>query len=148
MHLILTRAQYPEVREFSLEYTRIPDMYFQQQPESYQNNKIYVPLEMYNFNNTVSSKTVPSIIVSFSQKFHTQMSRFTNYFSVHRHHQKRLTSQLLRNARLKIVQRIRITMVRSQKQTAKNHQPKGLCEEITNKYLSVVVISNEKYKIS
>lgn len=65
MHLILTRAQYPEVREFSLEYTRIPDMYFQQQPESYQNNKIYVPLEMYNFNSsTVSSKTVPSIIVS------------------------------------------------------------------------------------
>lgn len=64
MHLILTRAQYPEVREFSLEYTRIPDMYFQQQPESYQNNKIYVPLDMYNFNNTVSSKsTVPSIIV-------------------------------------------------------------------------------------
>lgn len=68
MHLILARAQYPEVREFSLEYTRIPDMYFQQQPESYQNNKIYVPHEMYNFNNTVSSKTtVPLIIVSIDK---------------------------------------------------------------------------------
>lgn len=65
MHLILTRAQYPEVREFSLEYTRIPDMYFQQQPESYQNTKIYVPSEMYNFNNTVSSKTVPSIVSTY-----------------------------------------------------------------------------------
>uniref|UniRef100_A0A336L3C1 CSON002650 protein n=1 Tax=Culicoides sonorensis TaxID=179676 RepID=A0A336L3C1_CULSO len=64
MHLIVTRAQYPEVREFSLEYTRIPDMYFQQQPENYQNTKLYVPPEIYNFKHTVSSKTVPSIISS------------------------------------------------------------------------------------
>lgn len=47
MHIILTRVQSPEVREYTLEYTRIPDMYFLPQPESYQNTKIYIPTDVF-----------------------------------------------------------------------------------------------------
>lgn len=61
LHLIMTRVQSPEVREFTLEYTRIPDMYFQPQPESYQNTKIYIPSEIFNSNSKITGVTLSNV---------------------------------------------------------------------------------------
>ncbi|CAD7088985.1 unnamed protein product [Hermetia illucens] len=47
MNLINQRATAYDIREFPLD-ARIPSMYFQAQPETFVNHKIYIPLEMYS----------------------------------------------------------------------------------------------------
>lgn len=61
MHLILSRVQTPEVREYTLEYIRIPDMFFQPQPDSYQNTKIYIPSEIFNAKSNITGVSVSNV---------------------------------------------------------------------------------------
>lgn len=74
MHLILTRVQSPEVREFTLEYTRIPDMYFLQQSDSYQNTKIYIPTDVF----PPTTKTLGGSVILVSYELLTESPQGSN----------------------------------------------------------------------
>lgn len=56
MHIILTKSNNYDVRDFSLD-ARIPSMYYQAQPESYQNVQSYIPEVYLPFNSTTAKKT-------------------------------------------------------------------------------------------
>lgn len=46
MHLIYTKSTNYDTRDFPLN-ARIPSMYFQEQPEAFQNTKLFIPTELY-----------------------------------------------------------------------------------------------------
>lgn len=51
MHVIYTKSTNYDTRDFPLD-ARIPNMYFQAQPDTFKNNKLYVPADMYTANAT------------------------------------------------------------------------------------------------
>lgn len=65
MHIILSKSNNYDVRDFNLD-ARIPSMYYQSQPDSYQNTQNYLP-EMYlPFNHTTSNTKKTGIVVPVS----------------------------------------------------------------------------------
>lgn len=65
MNLILTKVNNYDVRDFSLD-ARIPTMYYQAQPDNYQNTQNYIPevyLPIYNNSNTSNNKKQTGIVV-------------------------------------------------------------------------------------
>lgn len=62
MHIILTKSNNYDVRDFSLD-ARIPTMYYLAQPDSYQNVQNYIP-EMYlPYNSTTNPTKKTGIVV-------------------------------------------------------------------------------------
>lgn len=59
MHVIYTRSTNYDTRDFSLD-SRIPSMYFQVQPDNFQNTHIYVPPDMYTA--TANSKKMGIVL--------------------------------------------------------------------------------------
>uniref|UniRef100_A0A8W7P9N7 Uncharacterized protein n=1 Tax=Anopheles coluzzii TaxID=1518534 RepID=A0A8W7P9N7_ANOCL len=59
MGLILTRLTFYDMREAPAE-ARIPSMYFQAQPEDFQNTRYYIPDDMYNLTDRSGRSAVPS----------------------------------------------------------------------------------------
>uniref|UniRef100_A0A182MY81 Uncharacterized protein n=1 Tax=Anopheles dirus TaxID=7168 RepID=A0A182MY81_9DIPT len=59
MGLILTRLTFYDMREAPAE-ARIPSMYFQPQPEDFQNTRYYIPDDMYNLTDRGTRTAVPS----------------------------------------------------------------------------------------
>lgn len=62
MHIILSKSNNYDVRDFSLD-ARIPSMYYQAQPESYQNVQNYIPDVYLPYNSTTSNATKKTGIV-------------------------------------------------------------------------------------
>lgn len=54
IHLIHTKSNNYDTRDFSLD-ARIPPMYYQAQPDDFQNTRIYIPPDMYSSYNSGSS---------------------------------------------------------------------------------------------
>lgn len=59
MHVIYTKSTNYDTRDFPLD-ARIPNMYFQAQPDSFKNNKLYVPIDM--FTATATSKKMGIVL--------------------------------------------------------------------------------------
>ncbi|KAJ6650026.1 Sister chromatid cohesion protein PDS5 like B-B [Pseudolycoriella hygida] len=59
MHVIYTKSTNYDTRDFPLD-ARIPNMYFQAQPDTFKNNKLYVPLDM--FTATATSKKMGIVL--------------------------------------------------------------------------------------
>lgn len=59
MHVIYTKSTNYDTRDFPLD-ARIPNMYFASQPDSFKNNKLYVPLDM--FTATATSKKMGIVL--------------------------------------------------------------------------------------
>lgn len=66
IHLIHSKSNNYDTRDFSLD-ARIPPMYYQAQPDDYQNTRIYIPPDMY----TTSSNNVKKmgIVIPVSTSF-------------------------------------------------------------------------------
>lgn len=62
MHIILTKSNNYDVRDFSLD-ARIPSMYYQAQPESYQNVQNYIPEVYLPYNSTTNATKKTGIVV-------------------------------------------------------------------------------------
>lgn len=62
MHIILTKSNNYDVRDFSLD-ARIPSMYYQAQPESYQNVQNYIPEVYLPYNSSTANATKKTGIV-------------------------------------------------------------------------------------
>lgn len=77
MHLIFTKSTTYDTREFPLE-ARIPSMYYQAQTEDFQNNRIYLPSELYNtttIGHPVNNRKI-GIAVSLKFFFFFQFTKF------------------------------------------------------------------------
>lgn len=61
-HTIITKTSNCDTRDFSLD-ARIPSMYYQAQPEGFQNTRIYIPPDMYSTYNSGTSNTKKTGIV-------------------------------------------------------------------------------------
>lgn len=59
MHVIYTKSTNYDTRDFPLD-ARIPNMYFQAQPDSFKNSKLYVPNDM--FTATATSKKMGIVL--------------------------------------------------------------------------------------
>lgn len=70
MHIIITKSQYCDVRDFTLD-ARIPSMYYIAQPDSYQNTQNYLPdlYLPYNTNTSNAKKTGIVVPVSLNDNF-------------------------------------------------------------------------------
>lgn len=62
MHIILTKSNNYDVRDFTLD-ARIPSMYYQAQPESYQNVQNYIPEVYLPYNSSTTTTTKKTGIV-------------------------------------------------------------------------------------
>lgn len=62
MHIILTKSNNYDVRDFSLD-ARIPSMYYQAQPDSYQNVQNYIPDVYLPYNSSTANTTKKTGIV-------------------------------------------------------------------------------------
>lgn len=62
MHIILTKSNNYDVRDFSMD-ARIPSMYYQAQPESYQNVQSYIPEVYLPYNSNTTNATKKTGIV-------------------------------------------------------------------------------------
>lgn len=62
MHIILTKSNNYDVRDFSLD-ARIPTMYYQAQPDSYQNVQNYIPEVYLPYNSTANATKKTGIVV-------------------------------------------------------------------------------------
>lgn len=80
MNLIQTKVNNYDVRDFSLD-ARIPSMYYQAQPDSYQNTQSYIP-EMYLpiYNNSTNNPKKTGIIVPVCTK---SLSHYDSFLFLH-----------------------------------------------------------------
>lgn len=62
IHTIFSKTSNYDTRDFSLD-ARIPSMYYQPQPEGFQNTRIYIPPDMYSTYNSGTSNTKKTGIV-------------------------------------------------------------------------------------
>lgn len=62
MHTIYTKVSNYDTRDFAQD-ARIPSMYYQAQPEGFQNTRIYIPPDMYSSYNSGISNTKKTGIV-------------------------------------------------------------------------------------
>lgn len=63
IHTIFTRTNNYDTRDFSLD-ARIPSMYYQAQPDGFQNTRIYIPADMYaSYNSGTSNPKKMGIVI-------------------------------------------------------------------------------------
>lgn len=65
MHIIITKSQYCDVRDFTLD-ARIPSMYYIAQPDTYQNTQNYLPELYLPYNSNTSNAKKTGIVVPVS----------------------------------------------------------------------------------
>lgn len=66
MHLIKTKLTNYDTRDFSMD-ARIPQMFYQAQPDDFQNTRIYIPPEMYSpYNSGTSNVKKMGIVIPVS----------------------------------------------------------------------------------
>lgn len=65
MHIIITKSQYCDVRDFTLD-ARIPSMYYIAQPDTYQNTQNYLPDLYLPYNTNTSNTKKTGIVVPVS----------------------------------------------------------------------------------
>lgn len=66
MHIILTKANNYDTRDFALD-ARIPSMYYQAQPEGYQNLQNYIPEVYLPSHNLANNTKKTGIVVPVSE---------------------------------------------------------------------------------
>lgn len=82
MHIILTKSNNYDVRDFSLD-ARIPSMYYQAQPESYQNVQNYIPEVYLPYNSSTSNATKKTgIVVPVSWLLEQKRIKFPTQFFI------------------------------------------------------------------
>lgn len=68
IHLIFTKSNSYDTRDFSLD-ARIPSMYYQVQPDDFQNTRIYIPPDMYQSYSSTSNVKKTGIVIPVSFEF-------------------------------------------------------------------------------
>lgn len=76
MHIIITKSQYCDVRDFTLD-ARIPSMYYIAQPDTYQNTQNYLPELYLPYSNAANAKKTGIVVpVSLLDGNFTSLNQF------------------------------------------------------------------------